>query len=249
MAIAEAPETIFYPDSDGKPMLDNTRQFQWITVIKSGLETLFADDPDVFVAGDLLWYAFKGRPDIRVAPDVLVAFGRPKGYRGSYRQWEENDIPPQVVFEILSPGNRFSEMVDKYLFYERRGVEEYYLYDPEPSGGMAGKFEGWVRSDAGELQSIPVAHGFISPRLGIRFDLSGEELVIYRPDGERFKTHEELFLERNQARQERDQAQHERDQAKQERDQEREARRIAEEKSARLAEQLRAAGIDPDATD
>ena len=35
----------------------------------------------------------------------MVVFGRPKGRRGSYRQWEEDNIPPQVVFEILSPGN------------------------------------------------------------------------------------------------------------------------------------------------
>ena len=247
MAIAEAPNAIFYPDSDGNPMSDNTRQFQWITVIKSGLETLFADDPDVFVAGDLLWYAVEGRPNIRVAPDVLVAFGRPKGYRGSYKQWEEGNVPPQIVFEILSPGNRFSEMMDKFLFYERRGVEEYYLYDPEPSGGLAGKFEAWARSNA-ELQSVPFVHDFVSPLLGVRFDLTGTELVIFRPDGERFKTHEELFLERNQARQERDTAERERTVAERQRDQEREARRVAEEKAARLAEQLRALGIEPDTT-
>ena len=39
---------------------------------------------------------------------AMVVFGRPKGYRGSYRQWEEGGIAPQVVFEILSPGNRAS---------------------------------------------------------------------------------------------------------------------------------------------
>ncbi len=40
----------------------------------------------------------------------MVAFGRPKGERGSYQQWKENNIPPQVVFEILSPGNTQTEM-------------------------------------------------------------------------------------------------------------------------------------------
>jgi Uma2 family endonuclease len=70
-------------------------------LIKENLECLFADHPDVFVAGDLLWYPVEGRPDIRVAPDALVTFGRPKGYRGSYQQWQEGNIAPQVVFEIL----------------------------------------------------------------------------------------------------------------------------------------------------
>ena len=105
------PSGIIYPDSDGQPMAENTLQFKWIVLIKEGLETLFHRDPNVFVAGDLLWYPVEGQPKIRQAPDVLVAIGRPKGERGSYMQWEEEGIAPQVVFEVLSPGNRFNEML------------------------------------------------------------------------------------------------------------------------------------------
>ncbi|MBA4466810.1 Uma2 family endonuclease, partial [Cylindrospermopsis raciborskii CS-506_A] len=61
----------------------------------------------------------------------MVVFGRPKAHRGSYRQWEEDNIPPQVVFEILSPGNTQDEMDKKKLFYLKHGVEEYYVYDPD----------------------------------------------------------------------------------------------------------------------
>ncbi len=104
--ITTPSQKVFYPDSDGKPMADNTLQFRWIVTIKEGVDALFCQDPDVFVAGDLLWYPVEGEPKIRIAPDVLVAFGRPKGERGSYRQWEEGGTAPQVVFEILSPGNR-----------------------------------------------------------------------------------------------------------------------------------------------
>jgi hypothetical protein len=103
--IAERP-AIEYPDSDGLPMSDNTRQFKWIGTIMWGLDAIFLDDPNVFVAGDLLWYAVEGEPTIRIGPDILIAFNRPKGYRGSYKQWEEGNQAPQVVFEILSPGNR-----------------------------------------------------------------------------------------------------------------------------------------------
>jgi Uma2 family endonuclease len=98
---------VHYPDSDGQPMSDNTLQFQWIVTLQGGLDDLFRDRPDVFVAGDLLWYPVEGAPEIRTAPDALVAFGRPNGYRGSYRQWEEGSVAPQVVFEVLSPGNHF----------------------------------------------------------------------------------------------------------------------------------------------
>src|SRR5579872_7634508 len=90
------PPEIEYPDSDGQPMSDNTLQFQWIVTLQGNLDALYQDDPNVFVAGDLLWYPVEGRNDIRAAPDALVAIGRPKGYRGSYRQWEEGGIAPQV---------------------------------------------------------------------------------------------------------------------------------------------------------
>lgn len=47
---------ITYPDRDGNLMSDNTKQFRWIVTIQQNLESWFADDSDVFVAGDLLWY-------------------------------------------------------------------------------------------------------------------------------------------------------------------------------------------------
>lgn len=48
------PSDVIYPNSDRQPMAENTRQFRWIVVIKENLEWLFADDPTVFIAGDLL---------------------------------------------------------------------------------------------------------------------------------------------------------------------------------------------------
>ena len=123
---------IVYPDTDGQPMAENTLQFEWIVTIKGGLDHLLDADPNVFVAGDLFWYPVEGHPEIRVAPDAMVAFGRPKGHRLSYLQWEEGGIAPQVVFEVLSPGNRAGEMTRKFAFYQQYGVEEYYIYDPDP---------------------------------------------------------------------------------------------------------------------
>jgi Uma2 family endonuclease len=124
---AHSPQ-IEYPDSDGQPMSDNTLQFKWIVMIKEGLEAVFRNEPNVFVAGDLLWYPVQEKPKVRRAPDAFVVFGRPKGHRGSYKQWEEEGIAPQVVFEVLSPGNRPAETTRKFRFYERYGVEEYYIY-------------------------------------------------------------------------------------------------------------------------
>ena len=77
---------VIYPDSDGQPMSDNTKQFRWILIIQQNLAWLFGDDPNVYVAGDLLWYPVEGDNKIRVGPDVMVVFGRPQGDRGSYKQ-------------------------------------------------------------------------------------------------------------------------------------------------------------------
>lgn len=73
-AIATESE-VYYPERDGKPIADNTIQFRWILVLYYNLEWLFAEDPEVFVAGDLLWYPVEGRSNLSAAPDVLTIFG------------------------------------------------------------------------------------------------------------------------------------------------------------------------------
>lgn len=216
-------------------MSDNTLQYRWIVTIKEGSEALFRDDANVFVAGDLLWYAVEGEPAERIGPDVLIAFGRPKGERGSYMQWLEGGIAPQVVFEVLSPGNRAADLKRKFEFYERHGVEEYYIYDPD-----TGDLQGWRRR-GGRLRKITRMAGYVSPRLGIRFrpGKGPDNLVIVRPDGERFQTFQEVDEERLEVRRQRDEATRRADEADRRADE-------ASEREARYAAKLRAAGIEPD---
>jgi Uma2 family endonuclease len=243
-------EPIVYPDSDGQPMAENTLQFQWIVTIQGGLDTVFAHDPNVFVAGDLLWYPVQGKPKIRQAPDIMVVFGRHKGYRGSYRQWEEGGIAPQVVFEILSPGNRFGEMQRKEDFYDQYGVEEYYVYDPETV-----ELFGW-RRDGGVLRRIAATQGYVSPLLGIRFEL-GDDLRIVGPDGRPFATYVELAQQRADAergkqeaelaKQQAEQARQQAEQAKQQAEQaKQQAERDANEQLQRLRAQIKALGGEPE---
>jgi len=174
---------IVYPESDGRPMADNTEQYEWIVLIRENLETMFANSPDVFVAADLLWYPVEGDIRIRAAPDVMVAFGRPKGRRGSYIQCREENIPPRVVSEILSPSNTKREMMGKLAFYDRYGVGEYYLYDP----GKAA-LSGWIRTGK-KLRPVRDIRGWRSPELGITFRLGKTGLSIYDPSGQKFTTH------------------------------------------------------------
>ena len=192
MSIGTRQDEVVYADSDGRRISDNTLQFRWIMTLQGGLDALFRADPNVFVAGDLLWYPVQGQPKVRAAPDTMVAFGRPKGYRGSYKQWVEGGVAPQVVFEVFSPGNRAGEMRFKHAFYEKYGVEEYYVYDPDRVTLL-----GHRRDAKGKLAPLSEMDGYVSPRLGVRFELA-DELVVYRPDGKSFLTYLEL-VEQNEA--------------------------------------------------
>ncbi|MGB3292386.1 MAG: Uma2 family endonuclease [Phormidesmis sp.] len=192
--VQQLPKTdIIYPDSDGQPMADNTEQFKWIVTIKENLEDIYSDDENVFVAGDLLWYPVEGSNHINQAPDIMVAFGRSKGYRGSYQQWKEDNIAPQVVFEILSPGNRAGEMAKKFQFYQKYGVQEYYVYDPENV-----ELIGWQK-DGIYLEIVENVNNWTSPLLNIRFVIA-DTLRIYRPNGEPFLSITEVRKERDEAR-------------------------------------------------
>jgi Uma2 family endonuclease len=232
---APSRREIDYPDSDGQPMAENTLQFEWIVTIKGGLESTFRNRPNVFVAGDLFWYPVEGRPEIRTAPDVMVVLGRPPGYRGSYKQWEEENIAPQVVFEILSPGNRTGEMLRKFRFYGKYGVDEYYLYDPD-----TGELWGWRRL-LGELEEIPAMAGFVSPLLQVRFEPGDgpDHLKILDPQGVPFATYVELVEQREAERMRADEAT---------RTAEQETKRADTERlrAERLAQRLRELGVEPE---
>jgi Uma2 family endonuclease len=240
VATAASEREIIYPESDGQPMADNTKQFRWIVAIEGNLEAIFFDRPDVFVAGDLLWYPVEGHPEIRRAPDAMVAFGRPRGDRGSYLQWREEGIAPQVVFEVLSPGNTLREMGQKLQFYDRYGVEEYYLYDPDTND-----LSGWQRN-AGRLDIIEDLQGWVSPRLGIRFETLSQELQIFRPDGQPFLTFGELEQARAAAEAQTRAAEAQTRAAEAQTRAAEAQTRVAEARAQRLEEQLRAFGIEPD---
>lgn len=193
----------------------------------------------------------------------MVVLGRPKGFRRSYMQWREDGIPPQVDFEVHSPGNRRLEMERKKRFYFRYGVQEYYIHDPDP-----GSLEGWLRGRQA-FRAVPKMMGYKSRGLGIRFFPwpGRDKLCIIGPDGVPFRTHQELKTELDaeterarvatdkadeldriaheaQAEATREKASARREKARARQENERAERERA--KAGRLAARLREFGIDPD---
>jgi len=177
-------------------MADNTEHFAFIQMVQGNLSSVRDD----FVWGDLLWYPVEGHPEIRVAPDVLVAVGRPRGHRGSYRQWEEQGVPLTVVFEWWSPNAAFPQMLKKYRFYDRHGVTEFITFDQRSR-----ELNAWRRIK-GVLEPVSTEGGYESEVLGIRMDVVQGDFKAWHTDGRPFLTWEELEAERKAVTAERDAA-------------------------------------------
>ena len=94
------------------------------------------------------------------------------------------------MVEILSHANRPAEMERKLEFYERHGVEEYYIYDPTHAHQS---FVGYLRR-GGRLEPIAEANrGWTSPRLGVFMYLGDDgRLELSDPDGEPFQSFDDL---------------------------------------------------------
>ena len=232
---------IEYPSSDGKPMAENTRQYWTIVHITSALDDHFANDPNVFIASDNLVYPVQFHPEICYAPDVYLAFGRPKGHRSSYRVWEEGGIFPQIIFEILSPSNSTEEMADKLAFYRRYGAEEYYVYDPETYD-----LEIYVRRSNG-FRAIAQGrvNGFESPRLRMRFEIGADGLLIILPNGQPIQTYHELSTALAEEKQLKMQAQQAAEKEKLLKEQAQQTADNALSALEELHKKLREIGIDP----
>lgn len=76
---------------DGDPQRELT--FQVVKV----LEERYADEPDVYVTGDIFVYYVEGDPSEVFAPNVMVVKGVPKRQRDNYKLWEEGHKAPDFI--------------------------------------------------------------------------------------------------------------------------------------------------------
>ena len=99
-------------------------------------------------------------------------------------------------------------MLAKQNFYAKYGVLEMLFYDPDSHD-----FWGLVRSGANQDFSpvTPILFPWVSPLLGVRFELFAEGLGVFYPQGEPFKG--EPFKDLGAFIAERDRVQEERDRA------------------------------------
>ena len=113
-----------YPVEDGMSQNENHQKetAYWCGVLQLRL-------PEATICSDLPVHYRRGDGNRAIVPDLLVALRAPaRGDRTSYKLWE-NPLP-DLVMEMLSPGNWQEDDGPKRRTYEHLGVREYWLFDP-----------------------------------------------------------------------------------------------------------------------
>lgn len=119
------------PDSDDTPV-DNELQILVPTLLRGILAWLWSERQDWFFGVNMGVYYEPKEPAI--VPDGFLSLGveRRKSERGrlSYVLWEEKDIVPQLVLEVVSR-TYGQEYQGKLLKYAQLGVMYYVVYNPD----------------------------------------------------------------------------------------------------------------------
>ena len=175
-----ADTPIFYPDTDGKPMAVSDRHRRILFRTIETLEAHYAQQPDVYVSGDILMYYVEGDPSQVISPDVLVSFGLEKKERLTYLVWVEGKLP-DFVMEFSSKTTHDTDLGPKKDRYASLGIQDYFLYDavglylPTPLMGFTlvdGVYESIFDDEDGGLHSDV---------LSLDFHVDDEGLGIYDP--------------------------------------------------------------------
>jgi len=122
------------PDSDDTPV-DNEFQNLLPNLLLAVLALVWGNRQDWFLGADMgIYYLYEQVRQPVIVPDGFLSLGvqRRKGQRGrlSYVLWEENNIPPVWVLEIVSqtPGGEYHDKMTKYA---QLGVLYYTIYNPD----------------------------------------------------------------------------------------------------------------------
>jgi Uma2 family endonuclease len=211
-----------YPTTDHKPMAETDLHRRLMNELIVTLQAFYADDPRIYVSGNLLLFYEEGNRRKHISPDVFVVWGVPKHERPNYLLWEEGHAP-HFVIELTSSSTRRNDTGKKMRLYrDVLKVREYFLFDPN-GDYLKPSMQGW-RLVKGAYQEIrPVAGRLPSLTTRLHLERDGTELRLWNPETRAWlPTPRECVAEAEQAREE------------------------AESEIARLRRLLEQAGIRPD---
>ncbi|MGC1310524.1 MAG: Uma2 family endonuclease [Phormidesmis sp.] len=198
--VKQSEPDIIYPVSDGEPVAET---FDHLYVLMTTLMVLrhYLAGQRATVLADQFMYYVEGKPNARVAPDVMVIFNVEPGGRDSYKIWEEGEVP-SVIFEMTSKGTEERDRIFKKNLYEQLGVTEYWLYDPRGEW-IEEQLRGYrLRQNVYE----PITDGRSEP-LQLRVEIADTIIGFYREDtGEKLLIPDELQVALEQEAEQRRQA-------------------------------------------
>jgi Uma2 family endonuclease len=182
---AKVEEDLDYPTSDGKPMAETDDHYHCMVDVREALEAHFADDPMVYVSGNLFVFYEPGDRRRHLAPDVFVVKGVEKRRRPNYFIWRERK-GPDLVIELTSRTTREEDVEGKFELYQSRlRVPEYFLFDPRGEY-LQPPLEGY-RLRRGRYELIAAVDGRLPSKvLGLHLEANGAELRLYDPATKRW---------------------------------------------------------------
>jgi Uma2 family endonuclease len=189
---------LYYPESDGEPMAETDVHIKLMSRLREALDSYFQNDLTIYVSANLFVYYVRGDISKRVAPDVFLVKGVPKGDRRVYKLWEEGQ-PPAFVLELSSRKTWREDIFNKLRLYEQLGVQEYFIFDPEYDY-LPEPLVGWELKK-GQFHPLKVRKGKVrSNVLGLDLVDTGETLRLLNPQtGEFLRTPEEAEMRLKQA--------------------------------------------------
>ena len=171
---------IKYPTTDGKPMAETDYHRELMVDLIEALKVFYADEPLVYVSGNLLLFYEKGNKRRHLSPDVFVVPGVGNHRRDNFLLWEEGH-GPKFVIELTSSSTRKEDVTKKFALYrDLLKVREYFLFDPL-GDYLKPSMQGW-RLVKGVYQSIRAVEGRLpSSTTGLHLERHDEELRLWNP--------------------------------------------------------------------
>jgi len=187
-----ALKSVEYPTRDGKPMGETDKHRELMSYLISALKGYFANQQNVYISGNNFVFWEEGNPKARISPDTYVVFGAEMRLRDSYMAWRENDLLPDVVFEVTSRKTQREDVETKLPLYEQvLKTPEYFLFDPT-GDYLRPRLQGYRLENGRYVRLELVNDRLHSDQLGLDLVQEGEMLRLYDPvQGERLLTSQE----------------------------------------------------------
>jgi len=187
-------QTVYYPESDGKPIGETDWHVNATMRLIELLRRHFVGQR-VYVPGNLLLYYEQGNPKKFVVPDVFVVKDVPQRDRRIFRIWVERKVP-NIVIEVTSRKTQKKDTVDKPALYAQLGIPEYFIFEPDSEyleppqkGYLDPPLQGYRLAAGGFERIVPDAENRLeSLELGLKLRLEDGQLQLTTLDGKRLMT-------------------------------------------------------------